>query len=93
MPPVINLNFICCFPDESPSGATTDNSGTEKINSQDGGERSGLSTGSFLFSKCLKAKSIPEVLHQEYDKDGRLVGVAILMQAGTIPVTVQEPAQ
>ena len=48
--------------------------------------------GSFFLDKCLHANS-GDVLDRLYNKDGRLIGVTILMDKGTIPVTAQVIAE
>lgn len=66
--------------------ATTHDSGTS---GEPLGGGSPVSDGSFLLDKCLSAKP-GEVIHNEYDEKGELIGFAMVMQGGKLPLTAQE---
>jgi hypothetical protein len=77
---------------------TNHNSGqenTEGVN-QEGDIRGleGIEDVKELFNLASNNKEeLPTVLKRQYDENGRLVGIAILIQQGTIPVTGQQLAQ
>lgn len=72
--------------DATYNSGTGDNQGVRKE------ERVPSNGGSFLLEKLIDAKE-GDVVHEEFNEKGELIGFAMLMQRGTIPLTAQELSQ
>lgn len=44
-------------------------------------------------NECLVTKELPKVLNRDYDENGKLCGITILVAAGELPVTGRQFAQ